>query len=591
MAVKLQRAMQQLRWPKRLTDNVLHRLCNTAVTAVTCQFQPLLLRLPLNGGVAPISTQIQNSGEAQEIQAVLSSEAFSNSPNLSNLLRYLCDNYLADRKVNLNEYRIGVEALGRPADFDPSKNSSVRVEVHRLRAKLRQYYEFEGRNHPLRIILEDGHYGIQVVRREDKLPSYTNEPQELKGLDAARAEPSASRDPVDAKLPKSVDVVERPRRFRIPNVATPGLAIAAGVVVVALIVWMWLGTPRFGRSARTLAVAPANVTVAPTAAAAGSGDVLILAGYQKGKYIDRTGRVWGGDRYFTGGEAAEEKFPFIQGTADPTMFSTARIGEFSYNIPVKPGFYELRLHFAETTFGPGTVAGKGEGSRVFSVFLGDHAILSDFDVLSEAGGNNQALTRVFRDVAPAADGKIHLTFRQEADHPLVNAIELIPAPRGSINPIRIVMQEGPYVDRAGHLWEPDQYFKGGVLAANQSSRINSEDSGDPHLFDRERFGRFSYQIPVPPGHYTVTLYFAETYFGTDGPVPPEGSPRIFDVYANEAPLLRNFDILKEAGGPNRPLIKTFHGIEPNAAGQIVLDFLPVKNYACVDAIEVTDESH
>jgi hypothetical protein len=36
--------------------------------------------------------------------------------------------------------------------------------------------------------------------------------------------------------------------------------------------------------------------------------------------------------------------------------------------------------------------------------------------------------------------------------------------------------------------------------------------------------------------------------------------------------------------------ETFHGIEPNAAGLIVLEFIPVKNYACVNAIEVTDES-
>jgi hypothetical protein len=36
--------------------------------------------------------------------------------------------------------------------------------------------------------------------------------------------------------------------------------------------------------------------------------------------------------------------------------------------------------------------------------------------------------------------------------------------------------------------------------------------------------------------------------------------------------------------------ETFNGIEPNAAGQIVLSFVPIKNYACVSAIEVTDES-
>ena len=54
--------------------------------------------------------------------------------------------------------------------------------------------------------------------------------------------------------------------------------------------------------------------------------------------------------------------------------------------------------------------------------------------------------------------------------------------------------------------------------------------------------------------------------------------------------MRRFDIFAKAGGPNKPVAETFKGIEPNAAGLIVLSFLPVKNYACVSAIEVTDES-
>ena len=91
-----------------------------------------------------ISSQTQTPDEAEEIRAVLSSEAFSEAPILARLLKYLCDNHFSENKSSLNEYRIGVEALGRPADFDPAKNSSVRVEMHRLRGRLRKYYETEG---------------------------------------------------------------------------------------------------------------------------------------------------------------------------------------------------------------------------------------------------------------------------------------------------------------------------------------------------------------------------------------------------------------------------------------------------------------
>ena len=45
-----------------------------------------------------------------------------------------------------------MEALGRPADFDQKRDSIVRVEAHRLRKRLREYYEADGRRprHPHR---------------------------------------------------------------------------------------------------------------------------------------------------------------------------------------------------------------------------------------------------------------------------------------------------------------------------------------------------------------------------------------------------------------------------------------------------------
>jgi hypothetical protein len=86
------------------------------------------------------------------------------------------------------------------------------------------------------------------------------------------------------------------------------------------------------------------------------------------------------------------------------------------------------------------------------------------------------------------------------------------------------------------------------------------------------------------------LHFTEAYFGTVIAAPADGPARVFDVYANGVALLRNFDILGKAGGPNKQVAETFHGIEPNAAGLIVVSFVPVKNYACVSAIEVADES-
>ena len=176
----------------------------------------------------------------------------------------------------------------------------------------------------------------------------------------------------------------------------------------------------------------------------------------------------GGDRYFTGGEATELKVPYVLGTEDTTIYRTARSGEFSYDIPLKPGTYELRLHFIETNFGPGTIGGRGESSRIFSVLLNEKPVLTDFDIYSDAGGNLRALTRVFKGVTPGSDGMIHIKFLRHFDQPMVNAIELVPEAGDRLNPVRIVMQDNSYVDHAGHLWGADQYAIGGLEATHQS---------------------------------------------------------------------------------------------------------------------------
>ena len=116
-------------------------------------------------------------------------------------------------------------------------------------------------------------------------------------------------------------------------------------------------------------------------------------------------------------------------------------------------------------------------------------------------------------------------------------------------------------------------------------------TADPELYMGERYGNFTYTIPVTPGgRYTATLRFCESWFGPKKPANGGARNRVFDVYCNGVALLRNFDIFKEAGGEDRALDKTFHALEPNARGKLVFSFVPVRNYACVNAIEVLDEA-
>jgi hypothetical protein len=51
--------------------------------------------------------------------------------------------------------------------------------------------------------------------------------------------------------------------------------------------------------------------------------------------------------------------------------------------------------------------------------------------------------------------------------------------------------------------------------------------------------------------------------------------------------MKNFDILAEGG--SAPVVKIFDHIQASADGRIELSFMPVVNYAIVNAIEVLPE--
>ena len=56
----------------------------------------------------------------------------------------------------------------------------------------------------------------------------------------------------------------------------------------------------------------------------------------------------------------------------------------------------------------------------------------------------------------------------------------------------------------------------------------------------ERFGNFSYNIPLPNGSYTVTLKFAEIYYSWAG-------ARVFDVKIEGKDGVSNLDIFRKVG--------------------------------------------
>jgi hypothetical protein len=143
-------------------------------------------------------------------------------------------------------------------------------------------------------------------------------------------------------------------------------------------------------------------------------------------------------------------------------------------------------------------------------------------------------------------------------------------------------------DRSGRSWESDRYVKGGQLVVRNEPLSGTT---DPELFRGERYGNLTYTIPVAqPGTYGLKLYFVESWFGPGRPGGGREGSRVFDILCNGVALRRNFDIYKEAGGSNRTLILSFDDLEPDPQGKLVVSLIPRRNYACINALEILDQS-
>lgn len=513
--------------------------------------------------------------ERSELNALLESPLFSRAPSLRSFLSYVCEQHFGGKAEDLKEYNIAVEALGRNPGFDHTRDSIVRVEAHKLRKRLKEFYENEGADHRIHIEIPPGQYAPNFVSREQGPPQDQAVKALVRASDGTITVPDAgvpawpeSRS-IPAEEAANARFVVSPRR-RIPLFVGTAALVAAGLALVAAI---------------RLAEGPGTATDTVRPGLGSEVVYRISCGSPITPYVDDLGITWGDDRFFEGGQAVEDASATIEGTWSQSIFRTRREGaSFSYAIPLDPGTYEVHLHFAETVYGPNN-PGTGESSRIFHVDANGRRILSSFDVLSDAGRPNAAATKVFAGLQPDQDGLLRLSFTAVSSTAMINGIEVFRAPSHQPLPVRILAgdRKSALIDKAGQNWGPDRYFFGGRSVPRMNPILNTP---DPSLFSAERYGNFRYVIPVADGVYTVRLHFAETWWGNSNPGGAGEGSRVFNVQCNGMTLLKGFDVYREAGGENRALLKTFHGIKPNPQSRIELSFIPSANYAVVNAIEV-----
>ncbi len=100
------------------------------------------------------------SGEAvlQELQKILTSQAFRSVGRQRDFLRYAVEQTLAGHGDLLKEYSLGIEVFQKPDSFDPRIDPIVRIQAGKLRSRMAKYYEHEGKQDPVRIEFQRGSY-------------------------------------------------------------------------------------------------------------------------------------------------------------------------------------------------------------------------------------------------------------------------------------------------------------------------------------------------------------------------------------------------------------------------------------------------
>ncbi|MGH9450856.1 MAG: hypothetical protein ACRD11_09960 [Terriglobia bacterium] len=112
---------------------------------------------------APAPGEVRKNDLAEDarwqlVERIVASPPFQKSPRMRDLLLYLVERTLHESHVQLTEQKIGHAVFGKPADYSPLEDSSVRVHARQLRLKLHEYFDSCGHAETLIVEIPKGSY-------------------------------------------------------------------------------------------------------------------------------------------------------------------------------------------------------------------------------------------------------------------------------------------------------------------------------------------------------------------------------------------------------------------------------------------------
>lgn len=104
------------------------------------------------------SYSVINDPRRELVKRVIASSTFARSKRLSSFLLYICDQAIKGQVEEINEQKIGEVVFERPPGYDASADGIVRTQASRLRRRLEKYYQAEGVDERIRIVVPRGGY-------------------------------------------------------------------------------------------------------------------------------------------------------------------------------------------------------------------------------------------------------------------------------------------------------------------------------------------------------------------------------------------------------------------------------------------------
>lgn len=206
---------------------------------------------------------------------------------------------------------------------------------------------------------------------------------------------------------------------------------------------------------------------------------------------------------------------------------------------------------------PGTItdAASGSGTPTYAVIT------------------NPSDTEIFRCTAGVGSGVLQLQTAITNSDPITVGTFSIGYPTND-NFVFGLNSGGPsYTDPQGRVYQADIHFLGGNQQSDPvgfPSNVDITGTVDDVLYRSERWGSFTYNIPVSNATYTVVIKLAEVYSGISS-----GYARIFDIRINNQTAFANVNIFNAVGYTTAYDLTASNVVVTD--GNIKIEFVPGPN--------------